>query len=180
MRSPEWAAIKPMMPNKPRGVPRVNDRRVLNGIFWVLRSGAPWRDLPDADFRLEVRAGVARSALSTSFANRNGGGRSTSSAIEGRVQVVFPLRPEWRVRATLAQERRGYFSRVGPAALCRCPSADARQVMFPGKGARRGCSDLQHPAGRAGYGERTQQPAALNRARAASEIGSDEPEPNSG
>jgi hypothetical protein len=30
-----------------RGVPRVNDRRVLNGIFYVLRSGAPWRDLPD-------------------------------------------------------------------------------------------------------------------------------------
>jgi transposase len=28
-----------MLPNKPRGVPRVNDRRVLNGIFWVLRSG---------------------------------------------------------------------------------------------------------------------------------------------
>jgi len=26
----EWAAIKPMLPNKPRGVPRVNDRRVLN------------------------------------------------------------------------------------------------------------------------------------------------------
>ena len=42
----EWAAIKPMLPNKPRGVPRVNDGRVLNGIFWVLRSGAPWRDLP--------------------------------------------------------------------------------------------------------------------------------------
>jgi len=25
----EWAGIKPMLPNKPRGVPRVNDRRVL-------------------------------------------------------------------------------------------------------------------------------------------------------
>jgi transposase len=25
----EWAAIRPMFPNKPRGVPRVNDRRVL-------------------------------------------------------------------------------------------------------------------------------------------------------
>jgi transposase len=24
----------------------MDDRRVLNGIFWVLRSGAPWRDLP--------------------------------------------------------------------------------------------------------------------------------------
>jgi transposase len=44
----EWATIKLMLPNKPRGVPRVNDRRVLNGIFWVLRSGAPWRDLPEA------------------------------------------------------------------------------------------------------------------------------------
>jgi hypothetical protein len=43
----EWAVIKPMLPNKPRGVPRVNDRRVLNGICWVLRSGAAWRDLPE-------------------------------------------------------------------------------------------------------------------------------------
>ena len=42
----EWGVIKPMLPNKPRGVPRVDDRRTLNGIYWVLRSGAPWRDLP--------------------------------------------------------------------------------------------------------------------------------------
>lgn len=37
---------RPMLPNKPRGV-RVDDSRVLNGFFWVLRSGAPWRDLPE-------------------------------------------------------------------------------------------------------------------------------------
>lgn len=43
----EWRLICPIVPRKPRGVPRVNDRRVLNGIFWVLRSGAPWRDLPE-------------------------------------------------------------------------------------------------------------------------------------
>jgi transposase len=29
----EWIAIKPMLPNKPHGVPGVDDRRVLNGIF---------------------------------------------------------------------------------------------------------------------------------------------------
>ncbi len=40
----EWAAIKPFLPTKSRGVPLVNDGRVLNGIFWVLRSGAPWRN----------------------------------------------------------------------------------------------------------------------------------------
>jgi len=43
----EWRVIEPLLPNKPRGVPRVDDRRVQNGIFWVLRSGAPWRDLPE-------------------------------------------------------------------------------------------------------------------------------------
>jgi transposase len=32
----EWTAIRPFLPNKPRGVPRVDDRRVLNGIFWIL------------------------------------------------------------------------------------------------------------------------------------------------
>ena len=42
----EWNLIQPLLPNKPRGVPRVDDRRVLNGIFWVLRTGSPWRDLP--------------------------------------------------------------------------------------------------------------------------------------
>jgi transposase len=34
----EWSVIRPMLPNKPRGVPRVGDRRILNGIFWVLRA----------------------------------------------------------------------------------------------------------------------------------------------
>jgi len=33
----EWTAIKPFLPNKSRGVRRANDRRVLNGIFWVPR-----------------------------------------------------------------------------------------------------------------------------------------------
>jgi transposase len=36
-----------MMRYELTGVRREDDRRVLNGIRWVLRSGAPWRDLPD-------------------------------------------------------------------------------------------------------------------------------------
>jgi transposase len=43
----EWKVIQPLLPNKPRGVPRVDDRRVLNGIFYQLRSGSPWADLPE-------------------------------------------------------------------------------------------------------------------------------------
>ena len=40
----EWTAIKPMLPNKPRGVRRVNDRRVLNGIFVRCAMARPARD----------------------------------------------------------------------------------------------------------------------------------------
>lgn len=43
----EWSIVAPLPPNKPRGVARADDRRVLNGIFHILRTGAPWRDLPD-------------------------------------------------------------------------------------------------------------------------------------
>jgi len=42
----EWSVIEPLLPTKVRGVKRVDDRRVLNGIFWRLRTGAPWADMP--------------------------------------------------------------------------------------------------------------------------------------
>lgn len=43
----EWAIIQPLLPNKVRGVPRVDDRRVINGILWRFRAGTPWRDVPE-------------------------------------------------------------------------------------------------------------------------------------
>ena len=43
----EWSVIQPLLPNKSRGVARVDDRRVLNAIFWPLRTGAPWADIPE-------------------------------------------------------------------------------------------------------------------------------------
>ena len=42
----EWSVIAPLLPTKVRGVKRVDDRRVLNGIFWRLRTGAPLADIP--------------------------------------------------------------------------------------------------------------------------------------
>jgi transposase len=43
----EWSIIQPLLPNRPRGVPRADDRRVLNGIYWRLRTGSPWADIPE-------------------------------------------------------------------------------------------------------------------------------------
>ncbi|WP_332719928.1 IS5 family transposase, partial [Pelagibacterium mangrovi] len=43
----EWSIIEPLLPNKSRGVPRVDDRRVINGILWRFRTGSPWADIPE-------------------------------------------------------------------------------------------------------------------------------------
>ena len=43
----EWNVILPLRPNKSRGNPRVDDRRALNVIFWMLRAGVPLADLPE-------------------------------------------------------------------------------------------------------------------------------------
>jgi transposase len=44
----EWALLAPLIPDaKPGGRPRSADmRRIVNGIFYVLRSGCAWRYLP--------------------------------------------------------------------------------------------------------------------------------------
>ncbi len=44
----QWRGLEPHLPpEKPRtGRPNADHRRILNGILWVLRTGAPWRDLP--------------------------------------------------------------------------------------------------------------------------------------
>jgi len=43
----EWSVIQPLLPNKSRGVPRVDDRRAINGILWRFRTGSPWADVPE-------------------------------------------------------------------------------------------------------------------------------------
>ena len=42
MRSYEWSIIKPMLPNRPRGIPRVDDRRIQRHLLGLER------DLPDS------------------------------------------------------------------------------------------------------------------------------------
>lgn len=44
----QFERLKPLLPNKPRGVPRVDDRRVISGIIQVIRNGLMWKDAPPA------------------------------------------------------------------------------------------------------------------------------------
>ena len=45
----QWERLQPLLPpQKPRtGRPAADHRRIINGILWVIRTGAPWRDLPE-------------------------------------------------------------------------------------------------------------------------------------
>jgi transposase len=44
----EWAWLEPLLPRHPRQGHRWNDHRlVMDGIFFRIRAGCPWRDLPE-------------------------------------------------------------------------------------------------------------------------------------
>jgi len=42
----QFSRLEPLLPKKVRGVPRVDDRRVISGIIHVLKNGLMWRDAP--------------------------------------------------------------------------------------------------------------------------------------
>ncbi len=42
----EWTVLEPLMPAARKSA-RVDDRKIMNAIFYVLRTGIPWRDLPE-------------------------------------------------------------------------------------------------------------------------------------
>ncbi len=41
-----WAAVEPLLPRNRPGARRVDDRRLIGGIFYVLKSGCRWKDCP--------------------------------------------------------------------------------------------------------------------------------------
>jgi transposase len=46
----EWNAIRHFLPARKTGRPGrpwAKHRRVINGILWILKTGSPWRDLPE-------------------------------------------------------------------------------------------------------------------------------------
>ena len=82
----EWDVIQPLLPTKVRGVKRVDDRRVLNGIFWRLRTGAPWADIP-------VRYGPYTTCVNRFNRWRRAGHwarilRAVSEAYQGGIQMI--------------------------------------------------------------------------------------------
>jgi transposase len=50
LKPEEWSRIKPLLPPETtgkKGRPRLDNQTMLNGMLWIVRSGAPWRCLPE-------------------------------------------------------------------------------------------------------------------------------------
>ncbi len=64
----QWEKIKPFLPpQKPwTGRAALDHRTIINGILWILRTGAPWRDLPS-------RYGIHSTVSSRFYRWRKGG-----------------------------------------------------------------------------------------------------------
>jgi transposase len=58
----QWAAVEPHLPKNQPGARRVDDRRVISGIFHVLKIGCRWQDCP----------AVKRRAIGTPYRRRRG------------------------------------------------------------------------------------------------------------
>lgn len=73
----QWNVVSAILPEDPvrpdgRGRPWSDRRQVINGVLWILRTGAPWQDLPDRygayqtvhrRFQNWVRSGVMERVL---------------------------------------------------------------------------------------------------------------------
>ena len=66
MTDKQWELLQPHLPVTKKGRPIKNLRRSIDAIRWVLRTGAPWRDLPE-------RYGPWRTASNTFYRWRNSG-----------------------------------------------------------------------------------------------------------
>ena len=43
----QWRRLEPLLPRARRGPQPCDLRRMVNGILWLDKTGAPWRDLPE-------------------------------------------------------------------------------------------------------------------------------------
>ncbi|MBS0244558.1 MAG: IS5 family transposase [Proteobacteria bacterium] len=107
----EWKIIEPLLPQKSRGVERVDDRRVLNGIFWRLRSGSPWAEIPERygpsttcynRFVRWQKAGIWAQLLN-----------AISEAYDGRVQMIDSTTVRVHQHAANGDKKGGFSDCMG-------------------------------------------------------------------
>ena len=101
----EWSIAEPLLPTgRPGPVPK-NNRRILNGMFYVLRTGSPWRDLPERygpyttvynRFNRWRKAGVWDRMMDAIVKAHDGRVQMIDSSIVCVHQLASDVKKEWR------------------------------------------------------------------------------------
>lgn len=105
----QWAIIQPLIPPPSpaatRGRPPINERAVLNGILWKLRSSAPWYDMPPQypsyqtcyrRYRKWRHTGLLQKILSALYIDlHERGGLNLNFAVDDSVVSIVRKGPKW-------------------------------------------------------------------------------------
>src|SRR4030088_2838126 len=127
----EWERLAPLLPpERPQvGRPNKAHRGIINGILWKLRTGAPWRDLPErygpwesvyTRFRRWRLAGVWDRVLAAVQAAGDADGQLDWSVHFMDGTVLQAHKPAAGAKGGTLRRRRWDAARAGPARKCIC------------------------------------------------------------
>jgi transposase len=142
----QWTLIAPLVQpaehHRRRGRPWQDARSVLNGIFWVLRTGAPWADLPGRypphqtchrRFRVWLKNGtlselLRRLARDVELRSADGAGASVDPSgappltLSAARELSHPRRRSWKWHTTLLLRSPIAIEALGAAPLPPAPT----------------------------------------------------------
>ena len=130
----QWALLEPILRSKRRpdgkGRPPKDPRAVLNGVLWILGTGAQWREMPEKyppyqtchrRFQQWVRSGALAKALRKLAQRLQAEGRLNLE--EAFIDAMFAAAKKGASELVLPSEAKGRRSRLSPlATVYRSPS----------------------------------------------------------
>ena len=139
----QWNIVEPILPKDPvrpdgRGRPWSDRRRVFNGALWILRTGAPWEDLPDRygphqtvhrRFQNWVRSGVIEKILLALAAHlKDAGGLDLKECFVDGTFVPAKKGGDWSAKPSGARAPRSWVLQTALVFLSPCGQKVLRQL----------------------------------------------------
>ena len=139
----QWLVVERLLPEDPvrpdgRGRPWKDRRTVLNGVLWVLRTGAPWQDLPSRygayqtvhrRFQNWVRSGALEKVLLAVAAHlEQAGGLDLKECFVDGTFVPAKKGGDWSARPSGARAPRSWVLQTAMVFLSPCGQKALRQL----------------------------------------------------
>ena len=143
MTDDQWKVVEAILPEDPvrddgRGRPWSDRRKVLNGVLWILRTGAPWQDLPPRygpyqtahrRFQNWVRSGVIEKILLTLAQHlKDAGELDLKECFVDGTFVPAKKRGAWLGRPSGARAPRSWALQTAMVFLSPCGQKVLRQL----------------------------------------------------